>query len=109
MNNKIGEEHMDPLEKGSVHQAMTQGTRGPNIRGSSTGNRQTSNDRPTQDTHATGRCDSRNGSQATKGRNNPSVSDRREDPNPEPSSGAMILRRQGIQETLHQWSQPLKF
>ena len=34
--------------------------RGPNIRGSSTGNRQTSNERPTQDTHATGRFDSRN-------------------------------------------------
>ena len=30
-------------------------TRGPNIRGSSTGNRPTSNERPTQDTHATGR------------------------------------------------------
>ena len=34
--------------------------RGPNIRGSSTGNKPTSNERPTQDTHATGRCDSRN-------------------------------------------------
>ena len=31
--------------------------RGPNIRGSSTGNRPTLNERPTQDTHATGRCD----------------------------------------------------
>ena len=32
--------------------------RGPNIRGNSTGNRPTSNERPTQDTHATGRCGS---------------------------------------------------
>ena len=35
-------------------------TWGPNIRASSTGNRQTSNERPTQGTHATGRCDSGN-------------------------------------------------
>ena len=34
--------------------------RGPNIRASSTGNRLTSNERPKQDTHATGSCDSRN-------------------------------------------------
>ena len=60
-------------------------TRGPNIRGSSTGNRQTSNKRPTQDTYATGRCDSRNRSHASQGRNNPSDSDRRV--NPEPLSG----------------------
>ena len=59
--------------------------RGPNIRGSSTGNRQTSNERPTQDTYPTGRCDSRNSSHASQGRNNPSDSDRRE--NPEPLSG----------------------
>ena len=25
MNNRIGEEHMDPLEEGAVHQAMPQG------------------------------------------------------------------------------------
>ena len=36
------------------------GTWGPNIRTSSTGNRQTSNERPTQGTHATGRSDSGN-------------------------------------------------
>ena len=52
--------------------------RGPNIRGSSTGNRPTSNERPTQDTHATGRCDSRNRSHANQGRSHPSDSDRRE-------------------------------
>ena len=40
-------------------------TRGRNIRGSSTGNRQTSNERPTQEIHATGRCDSRNRSHAS--------------------------------------------
>ena len=59
--------------------------RGSNIRGSSNGNRQTSNERPTQDTHATGRCASRNRSHASQGKNNPSESDRRE--NPEPLSG----------------------
>ena len=36
------------------------GTWGPNSRTSSTGNRQTSNERPTQGTHATGRSDSGN-------------------------------------------------
>ena len=60
-------------------------TRGPDIKGSSTGNRQTSSERPTQDTHATGRCDSRNRSHASQGRNNPSNQERRE--NPEPLSG----------------------
>ena len=60
--------------------------RGPNIRGSSTGNRETSNERPTQDTHATRRCDSRNRTHASQGINNPSESDRRE--NPEPLSGS---------------------
>ena len=79
-------------------------TRGSDIRGSSTGNRQTSNERPTQDTQATGRCDSRNRGHASQRKNNPSDQDKRE--NPEPLSGAMILRR-GIQETLHQRPQPL--
>ena len=59
--------------------------RGPNIRGSSTGNRPTSNKRPTQDTLATGRCDSRNWSHANQERIHPSGSDRRK--NPEPLSG----------------------
>ena len=87
MNSRIGEGHMDPLEEGAVHQAMPgdNRTRDPNIKGSSTGNRQTSNERPTQDTHATGRCDSRNRSHASQGRNNPSDQDRKE--NPEPLSG----------------------
>ena len=88
-------------------------TWGPNIRGSSTGNRQTSNERPTQGIHATGRGDSRNMSHASPGmchasqeRNNPSESDGREVPSAEPLSGPMILRR-GIQEMLQQWPQPL--
>ena len=59
--------------------------RGPNIRGSSTGNRPTSNERPTQDIHATERCDSMNWSHANQGRSHPSDSNRRE--NPEPLSG----------------------
>ena len=69
-------------------------TWGPNFRGSSTGNRQTSNEKPTQGTHATGRGDSRNRSHASpgmshasQGKNNPSDSDRRDVPNTEPSSG----------------------
>ena len=68
-------------------------TWGPNIGGSSTGNRQTSNERPTQGTHATGRGDFGNmshaipvRSHASQGRNNPSDSDRRELPNTEPLS-----------------------
>ena len=56
--------------------------RGPNIRGSSTGNRPTSNERPTQVTHTTVRCDSRSWSHANQGRSNPSDSDRRENPEP---------------------------
>ena len=69
-------------------------TRGPNIRGSSTGNRQTSNKRPTQGTHAIGRIDYRNRnhaspwmSHASQGRNNSSDSDGREVPSTEPLSG----------------------
>ena len=67
---------------------------GPNFRGSSTGNRQTSSERPTQGTHATGRSDSRNRSHvspglshASQGRNNPCDTDRRDVPNTEPVSG----------------------
>ena len=66
--------------------------RGPNIRGSSTGNRQTSNERPTQDTHA------------NQGRSHPSDLDRKE--NPDPLSRAMMPKR-CIQGTLPQWPQPL--
>ena len=43
-------------------------TWGPNSRASSTGNRQTSNERPTQGTHATGRSDSGNRGHASQGR-----------------------------------------
>ena len=70
-------------------------TWGPNFRGSSSGNRQDSNKRPTQGTHATGRGDSRNRSHASpgmshasQGKNNPEDSDRRDVPNTEPLSGA---------------------
>ena len=44
------------------------GTWGPNSRASSTGNRQTSNERPTQGTHTTGRGDSVNKRHASPGR-----------------------------------------
>ena len=43
-------------------------TWGPNSRASSTGNRQNSNERPTQGTHATGRSDSGNRGHASPGR-----------------------------------------
>ena len=65
--------------------------RSPNIRGSSTGNRPTSNERPTQDTHVTGRCDSMNWNHAYQGRSHQSDSNRRE--NSEPISGEMMLKR----------------
>ena len=76
MTNRIGEGHMDPLEVGAVHQAMPQGI----IKHGS----KTSNERPTQGTHATGRGDHRNRSHASpgmshasQGRNNSSDSDGR--------------------------------
>ena len=66
-------------------------TWGPNSRASSTGNRQTSNERPTQGTHATGRSDSgnrRHASPATshvgQGGNSHGDSDCRDAPNTEP-------------------------
>ena len=69
-------------------------TWGPNLTRSSPGKRQTSNERPTQGTHATGRGDSRSRSHsspgmshASQGRNNPGDSDRRDVPNTEPLSG----------------------
>ena len=66
-------------------------TWGPNSRASSTGNRQTSNERPTQGTHATGRGDSGNRRHASPGRshvgqggNSQSDSDCRDAPNTKP-------------------------
>ena len=65
-------------------------TWGPNSRPSSTGNRQTSNERPTQGTHATGRDDSGNRRHASPGRshvgqggNTHGDSDCRDEPNTE--------------------------
>ena len=66
-------------------------TWGPNSRASSTGNRQTSNERTTQGTHATGRSDSGNRRHANPGRshvgqggNSHGDSDCRDAPNTEP-------------------------
>ena len=66
-------------------------TWGPNSRASSNANRQTSNDRPTQGTHATGRGDSGNRRHASPGRshvgqggNSHGDSDCRDAPNTEP-------------------------
>ena len=93
--NKRG--HMDPLEDGGSSSGYATGdnrTWGPNIRVISTGNRQTSNERPTQSTHATGRGDFRNRSHASpvmshasQGRNKQSDSSGREVPSTEPLSG----------------------
>ena len=56
--------------RGSSSGYATRGNRtwGPNSRASSTGNRQTSNERPLQGTHATGRSDSGNRGHASPGR-----------------------------------------
>ena len=56
--------------RGSSSGYATRGSRtwGPNSRTSSTGNRQTSNERPTQVTHATGRSDSGNRGHASPAR-----------------------------------------
>ena len=56
--------------RGSSSGYTTRGNRtwGPNSRATSTGNRQTSNERPTQGTHATGRSDSGNRGHASTGR-----------------------------------------
>ena len=66
-------------------------TWGPNKRASSTGNRQTSNERPTLGTHATGRCNSSNRRNASPARvrvgpggNGRGDSDCRDEPNREP-------------------------
>ena len=69
------------------------GAWGPNSRASSTGNRQTSNERPTQGTHATGRSDSGNRGHASPRRshvgqtgNAHGDSDCRDAPHTEPST-----------------------
>ena len=69
------------------------GTWGPNSRTSSTGNRQTSNERPTQGTHATGRSDSGNRGHASPRRshvgqagNTHGDSDCRDAPHTEPQT-----------------------
>ena len=69
-------------------------TWGPNSRASSTGNRQTSNERPTQGTHATGRRDSGSRRHASPGRshvgqggNSHGDSDCRDAPKTEPLTG----------------------
>ena len=54
---------MDPLEAGAVHQAMSQGViqhGARTVERVQQGTGQTSNERPTQSTHATGRSDSGN-------------------------------------------------
>ena len=80
------------MEVGAVHQAMPQGI--TDSRASSTGNRQTSNERPTQGTHSTGRGDSGNRRHASpwrshvgQGENIHGGLDCRDAPNTEPLTG----------------------
>ena len=80
--------------------------RGPNIRGSSTGTRPTSNERPTQDTHATGRCDFITRVMGIKEEVITAI--RKGGKIQSLYQGAMMLKR-GIQGTRHQWPQPLNF
>ena len=88
-------------------------TWGPNSRASSTGNRQTLNERLTQGTQSTGRGDSSNRRHASPGRshvgqggNTHGGSDCRDAPNTEPLMGGDNAE-QGTQEMLRQWPQPL--
>ena len=55
----------------SSYSAADNRLRGANIRGGSTGNRPTSNERPMQNANATGRCDSAKWSHADQGGNRP--------------------------------------
>ena len=70
----------------SSHATGDNRPRGPNIRGGSTGNNPTSDERPTRDANETGRCDSTSWSHANHKRSQPSDSNRREIPQP-PSEG----------------------
>ena len=81
MNNRIGEEHMDPLEEGAVHPAMPQGTID---HGAQTSEEfQLATDRPqTSDRRKIHMRLPRNWSHAKKGRSHPSDSDRRQSPEP---------------------------
>ena len=90
-------------------------TWGPNSRASSTGNRQTSNERPTQGTHATGRDDSGNRRHASTGRshvgqggNRHSDSDCMDAPNTKPLTRCDDTQagHSRDREMLRQWLQP---
>ena len=78
--------------------------RGPNIIGSSTGHRPTSNERPKQDTNATRRGDSVNWGHAYQGRSHPTDSNGRETQSPYQRA---MMHKRGIHGTQHQWPQPL--
>ena len=60
--------------------------RGPNLRGGSSANRPTSDERPTRDANTTGRCDFTSWSHAEQVKSQPGDSNRREIPEP-PSEG----------------------
>ena len=70
----------------SSHATGDNRPRGQNIRGGSTGNSPTSDERPTRDANETGRCDSTSWSHANQEKSQPSDSNRREIPDP-PSEG----------------------
>ena len=108
MNSRTGEGNMDPLEEGAVHQAIQAMPQGTIEQGAQTSEEvQLATDGPqTNDRRKIhmrlGDVIPGTGVMRVKEGTLPAT---RTD-NPEPLSGAMILRR-GIQETLHQWPQPL--
>ena len=107
MNNRIGEGHMDPLDEGAVHQAIPQGTIEQGAQTSkeiqmSTGRPQT-NDRR--------KIHMRLGDVIPGA----GVMRAKEETTPASRTGGIIrspyqvakVPMRGIQETLHQWPQPL--
>ena len=77
---------MGPREEGTIHPAMPPGiiAEGPTkIRGDSTGNRPTSNERPMRDANATRGSDFTSWSDKNQGRFQPSDTNRREIPEPQ--------------------------
>ena len=78
--------------------------RGPNIRGNSTGNRPTSNERPTQDTHATGRRDSVNWVMRIKEEVIQAI---RTEEKAQSIYQMAMMHKRGIHGTQHEWPQPL--
>ena len=108
MNSRTGEGNMDPLEEGAVHQAIQAMPQGTIEQGAQTSEEvQQATDRPqTNDRRKVHMQlgDVIPGTGVMRVNEGTIPATRTDDP--ELLSGVMILRR-GIQETLHQWPQPL--